>query len=81
MTQLTLLTKEDCDGCEHARRVLARLRQEFELDVHEVALESPRGKELARGVTGIFPVLFLAGRPFFYGRLSERRLRKELARL
>ena len=79
MTEVVLLTKEDCHFCEQAKDVLARLRGEYDLRVREVALESEEGRSLALTSAAPFPpVLFLNGATFSYGRLSERRLRKAL---
>jgi glutaredoxin len=78
--QVVLLTKDDCDFCEQAKAVLERVRGELELDVSEVRLESDEGRRLALASGVPFPpVVFLDGRPFSYGRLSERKLRKALA--
>lgn len=80
MTEVVLLTKEDCEFCMQAKGVLARLQAEFDLRLREVALESEEGRTLAAGSGALFPpVLVVDGRPLFYGRLSERRLRKALA--
>lgn len=80
MTEVVLLTKEECEFCEQAKGVLARLQPEFRLDVREVALESEEGMALAASSGALFPpVLVVNGRPLFYGRLSEKRLRKALA--
>jgi hypothetical protein len=74
-----LLTKADCGECGHGKRVLAALERHCDISVREVLLETPEGRELAtRAGAGIFPVLFRDGQPYFYGRLSERRLRTEL---
>ena len=79
MTEVVLLTKEDCAFCAQAKDVLARLQPEFDLRLREVPLESDEGKALAAGSGALFPpVLVLNGRPLFYGRLSEKRLRKAL---
>ena len=79
MTEVVLLTKEDCEFCEQAKDVLARLQPEFGLDVREVGLDSQEGRTLAAGSGALFPpVLVVEGRPLFYGRLSEKRLRKAL---
>lgn len=79
MTEVVLLTKEDCHFCEQAKDVLARLRDEYKLSVREVALESEEGKALAlRSAAPFPPVVFLDGETFSYGRLSERKLRKAL---
>lgn len=80
MTEVVLLTKEDCELCEHAKGVLGRLQPEFELRLREVALESEEGRDLAAGSGALFPpVLVVDGRPLFYGRLSQKRVRKALA--
>lgn len=80
MTEVVLLTKEDCHFCEQAKVVLGRLQGEYELDVRELPLESEEGRELAERSGALFPpVLIVDGEPFSYGRLSERKLRKALA--
>jgi glutaredoxin len=79
VTEVVLLTKEDCHFCEQAKDVLARLRGEYELRVREVALESAEGRSLALESAAPFPpVVFVNGATFSYGRLSERKLRKAL---
>lgn len=80
MREVVLLTKDDCEFCEQAKGVLARLQPEFGLVLRELALESEEGRVLVAGSGALLPpVLVLDGRPLFYGRLSERRLRKALA--
>jgi len=79
MTEVVLLTKEDCHFCDQAKDVLARLDGEYELRVREVALESVEGRSLTLQAGAPFPpVVFLNGETFSYGRLSERKLRKAL---
>lgn len=79
MTDVVLLTKADCHFCEQAKGVLARMREEFDLRLREVALESDEGRDLALSSGAPFPpVVFVDGKPFSYGRLSERKLRKVL---
>ena len=79
MTEVLLLTKEDCHFCEQAKEVLARLGGDYDLRVREVALESEEGRSLAlRSGAPFPPVIFLDDEPFSYGRLSERKLRKAL---
>lgn len=79
MTDLLLLTKEDCDFCEQAKEVLARLTGEYDLHVREQAFDSDDARSLVLASGALFPpALFLDGEPFSYGRLSERKLRKEL---
>lgn len=79
--RVTLLTQHACAYCEHAKGVLARVGQDFDIDVDEISLESDEGRSLATRHAVMFaPGVLLDGRPFGYGRLSERKLRKELAR-
>lgn len=75
-----LLTQDHCALCDQAKAVLERLAAEFPLSVTTVDLASSEGQTLAtRGV--LFPPgIFLDGEPFSYGRLSERKLRRELHR-
>lgn len=76
-----LLTQERCDQCDRAGEVLERLREEYPLRIRTVALDSPRGRELAAGGGILFaPGVFVDGESFSYGRLSERKLRRELGR-
>lgn len=78
---LTLVVAEDCSLCEHARRVLAALGHDYPLRVREVSLESAEGQALGQQVPLVFPpVLLLGAEVVSHGRLSERRLRRELDR-
>ncbi len=80
MTEIVLLTKADCHFCDQAKEVLTRLAGEYDLEVREVALDSEEGGRLAlEAGTPFPPVVFLDGRAFSYGRLSERRVRRALA--
>lgn len=81
MTEVVLVTKDDCHYCEQAKVVLGRLRGEYGLEVRELPLDSAEGRELAERSGALFPpVVLVAGEPFSYGRLSERKLRKVLGR-
>ena len=77
---ITLLTQDDCSLCEHAKKVLGRVGQDHPLQVEEIALNSERGRTLATEAGVMFaPGIFIDGRPFGFGRLSERKLRRSLA--
>jgi len=82
VTAITLLTQEDCAYCEHARKVLARVGEDHPLEITEISLTSGQGRALAAQAGVQFaPGLLVDGRPFGYGRISERRLRRALQRL
>ena len=82
MTAITLLTQEDCAYCEHAKQVLARVGADHPLEVTEISLASEQGRALAvQAEVHFAPGVLVDGRPFGYGRISERRLRRTLQRL
>jgi Glutaredoxin-like domain (DUF836) len=79
--QVLLLTQERCSLCERASRILQRLAAEYPLRVTTLELASAEGRALAeRGGILFAPGVLLDGEPFCYGRLSERKLRRELDR-
>jgi glutaredoxin len=82
VTAITLLTQADCALCEHAKTVLARVSADHPVEVTEIDLASEHGRALAARAGVLFaPGVLVDGRPFGYGRLSERRLRRALGRL
>lgn len=79
--KVLILTQSDCSLCDHAKDALARVSEQFELEISELDLGSPEGEELGISSGVMFPPgVMLDGRLFSYGRLSERKLRRELAR-
>lgn len=79
--RVTLLTTTGCDLCEQAKAVLGRLAGEWDLDVEEIDASTGEGRDLAERAGVAFPPgVLIDGEPFSYGRLSERKLRRELAR-
>ncbi|PZS08850.1 MAG: thioredoxin family protein [Acidimicrobiales bacterium] len=81
MIIVTLLTRPDCRLCEHAKQVLATVGADYPLQVEEISIDSDHGIRLAATAGVMFaPGVLLDGRPFAFGRLSERALRRELHR-
>ncbi len=79
MTHITLLTKSECGLCDQAKAILDRLACEYPVSVEVVPLDTTRGQALAASSGMAFPPgVLLDGKPFSYGRLSERRLRRAL---
>lgn len=76
MTPLVYVTTDDCHLCEHGRELLDALGVERS----EIGAASPEAAELAAaGIPLSFlPVLTDGERVLGYGRLSEKRLRREL---
>ena len=78
---LWLLTQEQCGFCEQAKEIIDRLAVEYLLAVKILDLNSSEGQAHAlRGGILFPPGIFLDGEPFSYGRLSERKLRREIER-
>jgi thiol-disulfide isomerase/thioredoxin len=78
-TEVLLLTQADCTSCDQAKVVLDRLAQEYPLAVGTRDVSSPEGRAAAERAGLLFPPgVLLDGEPFSYGRLSERKLRREL---
>lgn len=78
---VTILTKPQCGYCEDAHELLQRLKGEYSLSVDTVDIQSTYGEALAKHGGILFPPgIFLDGVPFSYGRVSERKLRRELER-
>lgn len=80
VAEVTLLAQPDCALCDQAKTVLGGLEQEGLVTVREVDLTGPAGQALAVEHGVLFaPGVLVAGQPFSYGRLSEKKLRRRLA--
>ena len=81
MTVITLLTQTSCSFCEQAKETLARLSQEESFETEEMSLETEDGRVLGERYGVLFaPGILVDGEFFSFGRLSERKLRRELQR-
>ncbi len=79
--RVTVLSAPACELCEHAKAVLARVGEDYDLDVEECSTQTEQGRRLMLEHRVAFPPgVLLDGKPFSYGRLSERKLRRELER-
>ena len=76
-----LLTQANCHFCDMAKEMLDRLSGEYNFSVSTIDLSTPEGQTLAEKNGILFsPGLFINGKPFSYGRPSEKKLRRELER-
>ena len=81
MSEVVLLSQPTCELCDHAKHILQRLAPEYGFTLRELSFDSSEGRVLATSHRLLFaPGVLLDGTPFSYGRLSERRLRRELDR-
>lgn len=80
MLEVTVLTREQCAFCDQAKEILTRLAKEYPLTLSELDMDSPIGQEMAERGVMFPPGIFLDDQPFSYGRLSEKKLRRELDR-
>lgn len=79
--RITLLTAPSCQLCDRAKEVLDRVASDHSLAVETVSIDTERGRLLMVEHQVAFPPgVLIDGSPFSYGRLSERRLRRELDR-
>jgi glutaredoxin len=78
---ILLLTKRNCAFCDQAKAILARLTAEYPVSVSTLDLATSEGEALAlRGGVLFAPGVFLDDVPFSYGRVSEKKLRREIER-
>ena len=79
MTTVTLLTQPSCSMCDFAKHVLTRVGMDYPLEIREIPLGSPDGRALATEHGVLFaPGILVDGELFGYGRLSEKKLRRQL---
>ena len=76
---MTLLTAAHCHLCEQAKEVLDRVGADYDIEVETLSGDSERGQALmVEHLVAFPPGVLLDGKLFSYGRLSERKLRREL---
>ncbi|MDE3077647.1 MAG: thioredoxin family protein [Chloroflexota bacterium] len=80
--EVLMLKQEDCAFCDQAEEILRRLASEYPPSTLRIIdFGGPEGQQLAlRGGMLFPPGVFVDGEPFSYGRLSERKLRREIER-
>ena len=80
--QVLLVTSSGCHFCREVDHLLEKLGQRFSLEVERIDLASERGSAIARRWRVPFPpVLLIEGEYHGHGRISERRLTRDLTRL
>ena len=80
-SRLTLVTAVDCHLCGHARSVAQRLAAELQVEIQEVAWESPEADVVRRDGVPFPPALYADDQLLGYGRISEGGVRRRLARV
>lgn len=79
--EIVLLTQQDCAMCDDAHHLLDEIARDHPIRIRTVDLATAEGQAMAdRGGVMFPPGVFVDGEPFSYGRLSERKLRRELER-
>lgn len=80
--ELTYVVADRCHFCDRGRQVLAELAGRLDLHIREVELTSEEGRAAAAVWQVPFPpIVLIEGRLIGYGRLSARRLERELVGL
>jgi len=79
--EVQLLTQDDCAFCEDAKGILDRMSGDYGFSFTTIQLDGADGQALAERAGVMFPPgILIDGEPFSYGRLSEKKLRRELDR-
>ncbi|MBT8192344.1 MAG: glutaredoxin [Acidimicrobiia bacterium] len=77
--EILIVTSPACHLCEQAKDVLERLSGDYPLTWREVDMASPEGSDIVRSSRAPFPPMIVVGGQLYgYGRLSEKKLRKDL---
>lgn len=80
--EILILSRDPCSFCDDARKLLSRYAQTFPITVTTRDIDTPEGREMALSSGMLFPPgIFINGKPFSYGRLSERKFLKALQAL
>jgi len=74
--RVTLYTKKGCHLCEEAKDLLRGLREEYDLAIAEVDIESDKGLQEIYG--SLIPVVAVEGGRIFHSKISESQLRQAL---
>lgn len=74
--RVTLYTKKGCHLCEEAKELLLGLREEYDLAIAEVDIESDKGLQKIYG--SLIPVVALEGGRMFHSQVTESQLRQAL---
>ena len=71
---------QPCDLCDHAQAVMSRVVVDHPMELTVLHSDNPEAASVATnaGAAAVRPVLIVDGYPLAYGRLSERRLRRDL---
>jgi hypothetical protein len=80
-SRLILVTTSDCHLCLQARSVAHRLAAELEVEIEELAWESPEADLVRRDGVPFPPALYADGELLGYGRISEGAIRRRLRRV
>ncbi len=75
---LTLYTRRDCHLCEEMKAEIARVLVDEPYDLEEVDIDTD--PELVRAYDRSVPVLAIAGKVAFKGRLTAEELERKVAR-
>lgn len=76
---VTYVTAPACHLCDHGRQALDELGRHLPLEIVEIALDSPQGRQLLATHRFAFPpAVIVDGALVAHGRLSTRRLARLL---
>ena len=76
MLKVEIYSKPNCHLCEHAKEILQRLQLESPFILQETNIEA--NEKYLEFYKEKIPVILLDGELIFYGRISEKALRKKI---
>lgn len=80
--EVLLLTRDDCAFCHDAEEILKHVAGRYPIRVKTLDLDTAEGRRLGEAAGVLFPPgILIDGRPFSYGRPSEKKLERELEKL
>jgi len=76
--KISFFTKDDCELCDAAWFVVARVARRFDVVVERVDIEAPGNEHWRQMYVNDIPVVHLDGREVFRHRVDEKVLRRLL---
>ena len=82
MIKVTLITTKGCSHCTEAKKILNKLKPEYEIQIEEIDAESDKGQELIQKHSIMSsPGILINDKFFSMGGVTENQLRDKFNQL